>query len=408
MASAEMETWSHGHRFLGPARLDRYRLALARRSIRWGAGVLDLMESGDGVWGALYELPDASLEQLDAKEGAGFAYRRVEVEVATDGGHRRAVAYEVIEKETRPVPPSPEYTSLVLQAAHERGLPAEYVAELERTLARQNAGDMPTRKLADGNEMPLLGLGVWQVEPGEEAESSVRWALELGYRHIDTAQAYGNEKSVGRALRDSGVPREEIFLTTKFYPGRRDPHARIKKSLKELRVDQVDLYLIHWPQGGPTWAWPGMEKAHERGYARSIGVSNFDVHELDAVMGEADVPPVVNQIQFSPFKYRRALLENCERHDVVLEAYSPLGTGQNLDDQTVKAVADRHARTPAQVLLRWCVQRGLPTIPKSTHRERIEENARIFDFELSDEDMAALDALDETGGTDRALERKWW
>ena len=256
--------------------------------------------------------------------------------------------------------------------------------------------------------MPLLGLGVWQVEPGEETESSVRAALEVGYRHIDTAQAYGNEESVGRALADSGVAREEIFLATKFYPGHEDPEAEAERSLGRLGVDEVDLYLIHWPQGGPTWAWPGMQRAKEAGYARAIGISNFDVGEIEALMGEADTPPSVNQIQFSPFKYRRELLEACGERDIVLEPYSPLGTGRNLDDETVREVAERNERTAAQVLLRWCVQRELPTIPKSTHRERIEENGRIFDFELSDEDMAALDALDETGGTGRALERKWW
>ena len=266
-----------------------------------------------------------------------------------------------------------------------------------------------TRPLADGNEIPLLGLGVWQVAPGEDTENSVRWGLELGYRHIDTAQAYGNEESVGKALADSDVPRKDIFLTTKFYPGNEDPEAEAEKSLERLGVDQVDLYIIHWPQNGPTWAWPGMQRAREAGYARSIGVSNFDVQELDAVMAEAgDVPPVVNQIQFNPQKYRQRLLEACEKHDIVLEAYSPLGTGSLLDDDTVRQVAERCGRTPAQVLLRWCVQRDLPTVAKSSHRERLEENGKIFEFELSDEDMAELDALDTTGGTDRALERKWW
>ena len=267
---------------------------------------------------------------------------------------------------------------------------------------------MEKRKLADGNELPLLGLGVWQVEPGAETERSVRSALELGYRHIDTAQAYGNEESVGRALADSGVPRAEVFLTTKFYPGSDDPEAEAEKSVSRLGVDQVDLYLVHWPGGGPTWAWHGMQRAREQGYARSIGISNFSAREVDAVLAEADSPPVVNQVQFSPFQYRRALLEHCERHDIVLEPYSTLGTGRNLGDSRVAEIAERHGRTPAQVLLRWCVQRRLPVIPKSTKRERIEENGRIFDFELSDADMRDLDALDETGGTDSARERKWW
>ena len=268
--------------------------------------------------------------------------------------------------------------------------------------------DGRARVLADGKQIPLLGLGVWQVPHGPETENAVRWALELGYRHVDTAQAYGNEESVGRALRDSGVPREEVFITTKFYPAREDAEAEAQGSLDRLGVEQVDLYIIHWPQGGPTWAWSGMERAQERGYARSIGVSNYSVSELDKVMSAAEIPPVVNQVQFSPFKYRRKLLEACEQHDVALEAYSPLGTGRHLSDERVRHIAARVGRTPAQVLLRWCVQGDLVVIPKSTHRDRIEENAQIFDFTLSDEDMAALDALDETGGTERALERPWW
>src|ERR1700758_1863018 len=161
------------------------------------------------------------------------------------------------------------------------------------------------RTLADGHEIPLLGLGVWQVANAADCVNAVRWALELGYRHIDTAQAYGNEESVGRGLRESGVPRQEVFLTTKFNPSRRDPAAEAERSLSRLGVDYVDLYLVHWPRGGPTSAWPGMQRARELGYARSIGVSNFDVSELDEVMAGATVPPVVNQIQMSPFNYRR-------------------------------------------------------------------------------------------------------
>jgi diketogulonate reductase-like aldo/keto reductase len=238
--------------------------------------------------------------------------------------------------------------------------------------------DGTARVLSDGNEMPLLGLGVWQVKDGREAEDAVRWALELGYRHIDTAQAYGNERSVGRGLRDSGVAREEVFVATKFYPRARsgDPVAELEGSLRRLGLDHVDLYLIHWPEGGPTWAWPGMQQARERGLARSIGISNFNVGEMDALLAEADAPPAVN--------------------------------GRNLSDERLAEVASRHGKTPAQVLVRWCVERALPVIPKSKTRERIAENGQVFDFSLSDEDMAALDALDETGGTDRAQERPWW
>jgi diketogulonate reductase-like aldo/keto reductase len=268
--------------------------------------------------------------------------------------------------------------------------------------------DGRARVLADGYQMPMLGLGVWQVPDGAQTVNAVRWALDLGYRHIDTAQAYGNEESVGRALRDSGVPRGEVFITTKFNPGRKDPVAEAEQSLRRLGIDQVDLYLVHWPRGGPLRAWPGMERARELGLARSVGVSNFGTRELREVIAAGTIPPAVNQVQFSALQYRRALLDACRRQNVALEAYSPLGTGRHLSNATVNRVAQRVGRTPAQVLLRWCLEHDVPVIPKSTHRDRIAENAQIFDFALSDEDMADLDALDQTNGTDRALERPWW
>jgi len=274
--------------------------------------------------------------------------------------------------------------------------------------AEANSDVGRTRELADGSSMPLLGLGVWQVENSRECVDAVRWALELGYRHIDTAQAYGNEASVGEGLRESGVTREEVFITTKFFPRRRDPVAEIEHSLERLGVDHVDLYIIHWPEGGPTWAWPGMERAREAGYARSIGVSNFSVDDLQQLLPVATIPPVVNQVQFSPYEYRTKLLDACGRAGIALEAYSPLGTGRHLDSDSVARIAAAHDRTPAQVLLRWCVERRIPVIPKSIHRERIAENAQLFDFRLSAAEIAELDALDRTGGTDRALERTWW
>lgn len=274
--------------------------------------------------------------------------------------------------------------------------------------------DGRARVLADGNQMPMLGLGVWQVPNGAACVNAVRWALDLGYRHIDTAQAYGNEESVGRALRDSGVPRREVFLATKFYPGRKfswrryDPVAAAEQSLRRLGVDQLDLYLVHWPGGGPTWAWPGMERARELGLTRSVGVSNFSATELEDVIASGTIPPAVNQVQFSPLEYRRALLDSSRRRNVAVEAYSPLGRGRHLSDETVNRVAQRAGRTPAQVLLRWCLQHDLLVIPKSVHRERIAENAQIFDFALSEQDMAELDALDQTDGTGLAQERRWW
>ena len=264
------------------------------------------------------------------------------------------------------------------------------------------------RILADGTVMPLLGLGVWQVPDGPTCVHAVRSALELGYRHIDTAQAYGNESSVGQALRESDVTRDEVFITTKFHPGRRDPLREAACSIEQLEVDYVDLYLVHWPGGGTTWAWPGMEAARARSYARAIGVSNFDPDELDQVLARATVAPAVDQVHFNPSAYRKALLDACAERDIALEAYSPLGTGAQLHDPVVASIARRLERSPAQVLLRWCVQRGIPVITKSTHRDRIAENAQIFDFELSANDMAELDALDQSGKTREALERKWW
>jgi diketogulonate reductase-like aldo/keto reductase len=265
-----------------------------------------------------------------------------------------------------------------------------------------------SRVLNDGNEIPVVGLGVWQIPDGPACENAVRWALEVGYRHIDTAQAYGNEESVGRALRDSGVPRDQVFVTTKFFPGNGDPVAAAEQSLRRLGVDEVDLYLVHWPAGGPTWAWPGMERARELGYTRSIGVSNFGAGELDSLLSAGAVPPAVNQLELSAMAYRRALVEVCVARGVEPEAYSPLGTGSHLSNKTVRRIAEQVGRTPAQVLLRWCVQHSFVVIPKSTHRDRIESNFSIFDFALSESEMEELDALDRTGGTDRAVDSRWW
>ena len=271
-----------------------------------------------------------------------------------------------------------------------------------------NTPEASTLALSDGNRIPLLGLGVWQVPNGPSTVNAVRWALELGYRHIDTAQLYRNEEGVGRGLRESGIPRDQVFITTKFDPSRRDPVAELERSLDQLGLEYVDLYLIHWPARGATWAWPGLERARELGFARSIGVSNFAVRDLDQVLAVATIPPVVDQVQFSPFEYRRALLEASQARGIVVEAYSPLGTGRHLSNTIVRRIAAQVGCTPAQVLLRWCLQRGLVVIPKSVHRERIKENSEVFGFTLSERDMAALDALDRTGGAEHALEYKWW
>jgi 2,5-diketo-D-gluconate reductase A len=260
--------------------------------------------------------------------------------------------------------------------------------------------DGRARLLSTGEPMPLLGLGVWQLRNGADTERAVRWALEAGYRHIDTARLYANEESVGAGLRQSGVPREEVFVATKFHPRDPDPERAVEESLKLLGLDYVDLYLVHWPTGDPRRHWGAFERIAGRGLARAVGVSNYSAGQLAAVLAAADVPPAVNQVEFSPFQYRRRLLDACESAGVVLEAYSPLTRGNDLRNRTVAEVAERTGRTPAQVLLRWAVQRGVPVIPKSGNAERIRENAAIFDFTLSERDVAALDALDRTGGTD--------
>ena len=263
-------------------------------------------------------------------------------------------------------------------------------------------------EISPGVEMPVVGLGVYEIPAGTATEHAVAWALETGYRHVDTAQGYGNEAGVGRGLRTSGIPREQVFITTKFSPSRSDPEGELEHSLERLGVEQVDLYLVHSPQGGPRWAWPGMERALERGLTRSIGVSNFGVRQLRSLIGSCSVPPAVNQVQFSPFQYRRRLAEACRGHGIALEAYSPLTRGADLGDPVVVDVAARVGRTPAQVLLRWSLQRQAIVIPKSSHRDRIRENFAVFDFEIGAEDMARLDGLDRTGGAERAREQEWW
>ena len=261
----------------------------------------------------------------------------------------------------------------------------------------------PTRTLPGGSQMPILGLGVWQRAEGAETERAVEWALEAGYRLIDTATLYRNERSVGAALRRSGVPREEVFVTTKLPPPRTDAAQQLAKSLERLGLEYVDLYLVHWPLPlGNTRVWHGLESLQESGLAREIGVSNFGAARLEKLLAGAHRAPAVNQVQFSPFRYRRRLLEYCLEQGIVLEAYSPLARGRGLHDATVVAVAERVGRTPAQVMLRWALQHGAVVIPKSSRKERITSNARILDFELGSDDMRLLDELDRTHGSARA------
>ena len=248
--------------------------------------------------------------------------------------------------------------------------------------------------LSGGTTMPLLGLGVWQAAPGEETERAVRWALEVGYRHVDTATLYRNEESVGRALAASPVPREEVFVTTKMLPHDGDPAEALRTSLDLLGVEYVDLYLIHWPVDGVTDdAWPAFERFVDEGLARAVGVSNYGPARLEGLLRDARIPPAVNQVEYHPWIDQADLLALCRDEGVALEAYSPLAQARRLDDPVLTAIADAHGRTPAQVLVRWCVQQEIVTIPKSSRRERIVENAEVFEWELSAEAMERLGGL---------------
>jgi diketogulonate reductase-like aldo/keto reductase len=255
--------------------------------------------------------------------------------------------------------------------------------------------------LNNGVMMPLFGLGTWAAA-GQKARQAVLWALEAGYRLIDTAAEYGNEAEVGEAVRASGLPRSEIFVTTKVWPGDFGYEKTLRafeESRRRLGLEQVDLYLLHWPghdPGARAEAWRALEALLADGRCRTIGVSNYGPGELGEILdaGEGNVVPAVNQVPFSPFAQQRDLQAFCGLHGIRLEGYSPLTRGAKLGHRTVRAVAEARGRTPAQVLIRWALQKEVVTIPKSVHKERILENAEVFDFSLSCEDMAALDGLE--------------
>jgi diketogulonate reductase-like aldo/keto reductase len=253
--------------------------------------------------------------------------------------------------------------------------------------------------LANGVALPVLGLGVFRAQPGEQTRDAVGWALEAGYRHIDTAHAYHNEEDVGAALRESGLPRDDVFVTTKLANGDHGFERALRafeESLAALGTDYVDLYLIHWPVADlRRESWRALERLYAEKRVRAVGVCNYTRRHLEELLGYTDTPPHVDQVELHPFLYQLDLLRFCRVRDIAVEAYSPLTRGRRLRDREVQALAVTYGKTPAQVLLRWGLQRGLAVLPKSVHRERIVENAALFDFELSDEDMARLDALDE-------------
>jgi len=255
--------------------------------------------------------------------------------------------------------------------------------------------------LASGGSIPQIGLGVWQMA-GKITYDAVVASLHAGYRHIDTARIYGNEAEVGRAVRESGIPRGEIFVTTKLWnedQGYESARRAFDASLARLKLDYVDLYLIHWPVPKKRLdSWRALEAIHAEGSARHIGVSNFLVPHLEELLAVAKERPAVNQIEIHPFLQQREPRAFCKKNGIVVEAYSPLARGNWLDDPALRKVAQRVGRTPAQVLLRWGLQHDLVVLPKSANPERQKENASLFDFSLDADAMAALDSL-ERGNT---------
>lgn len=254
-----------------------------------------------------------------------------------------------------------------------------------------------TVTLHNGVRMPQFGLGVYKVEEGQQVEETVKNAIKLGYRLIDTAAFYENEEGVGKAIKESGVPREELFITTKVWnsdQGYEQTLDAFEKSLKKLDLEYIDLYLIHWPvKGKYIDTWRALEKIYSDGKVKAIGVSNFQIHHLKDIMENSSEKPVVNQVELHPRLSQEELRAFCDEHDIKVEAWSPIARGRVLEEPTIQHIAEKHGKTAAQVILRWHLQNRIIIIPKSVHEERLKENADIFDFELSMDEMNQMNTL---------------
>ncbi len=264
--------------------------------------------------------------------------------------------------------------------------------------------------LSNGYEIPCVGFGTWQTPDGETAVASVKKAIEAGYRHIDTAAVYGNEESVGKVIRESGVAREDLFITSKVWNTERGYESTLKAfdvTMEKLGLDYLDLYLIHWPASSSqfdNWVelnketWRAMVELYQAGRLRAIGVSNFLVHHLEPLM-DAEVKPMVNQIEFHPGQMQEETVRFCKENGILIEAWSPLGTGRMLTNETLMAIAKEYDKSVAQLCVRWCLQNEVLPLPKSVTPSRIEENLNVFDFTIKDEDMETINAMEYFGGS---------
>jgi 2,5-diketo-D-gluconate reductase A len=363
---------------------------------------------GDGASVAVHEQEDVgSFSVVSAEPDAAAAV----LQSLGDGGPAEAPGHVTVRVDAvrrltagRVAADWSERFAAMLDYADRRGWLIDEGAAIVAHVEQEESARVPSIELNSGRVIPQLGYGVFRVPP-DDAERLVSEALEAGYRHIDTAAAYRNEAGVGRAIRSSGIPRDELFVTTKLFndqQGAAKAPAAFEASLDALGLDEVDLYLIHWP--APKFdlyveTWHALEAFHRDGRARSIGVSNFLPHHLERLLARAEFVPSVNQIELHPILQQRAAVEFCRERGIAIEAWSPLGAGQ-LPLFTQPAVADAAAalgRTPAQVVLRWHVQQGFIVFPKTSSAERMRENLAVFDFALDDEQMAAVSALERGG-----------